>query len=756
MKVIQRSFTAGEITPELHGRPDLPIYGSALAQAENFLPLPHGPASYRPGFEYIQQAKYSDRKCRLLEFVFNADQQYILEFGHEYVRFHTDGGTVLEASKNITGITQATPGVVTSTAHGYSNGDWIYLSGITGMTELNGRYFIVAGATANTFTLTTLHGDALSTASYTAYTSGGTASRVYEVATDYQEAELFDVSYSQSNDVITLVHDLHPPRQLSRTGAATWIYADISFGSVAVAPTGLSIGQVGTGTTTYTYVVTTLVGDINEESVASAEVSTTNNLITAGNKNTISWSAPAAYKRFRVYKDDNGLFGYIGSTDALSFTDQNILADVTQTPPEDNQPFGGSGDYPGAVGYRGQRKVFAGTINDPQKFWMTKPGTEANLNRSIPVQDDDSVIATLSSQNQNRVLHIVNDEETILLTNGGVWKITGDGGTALSPSTVSARKQRAPAAARLRPLDVDDAILYTQQGKNRVIDLIYSWEANTYAGQDVSVFALHLLNGYTLDDWAAVKVPYNFVWAVRSDGALLCLSYLRQQEVTGWTKHSSTNGLFESVAAIQEENEDRLYAVVKRTINGTARRYIERMKTLRFTSDIEQAFYVDSGLSYSGTSTTTISGLDHLEGQTLTVLADGSQQPNVTVTNGSVTLQEAAEVVHLGLGYTGTLRSLPVAFQIEALGQGRVKNVNRVYIRFVNSRGAFAGPSLDRMTEIKQRTTEGYGVATALTSDEHEIPIYGDWTRGGQVYIQQSAPLPCTVSAVILELQIGN
>lgn len=752
MRLIQRSFTAGEITPELVGRADLQLYQSALETAHNFLALPHGPASYRPGFQYIQQAK---GRCRVIPFVYSASEQYIIEFGAGYVRFHTDGGTVLESGKDITLATQASTCTVTSAGHGYSNGDWVYVTGVAGMTQLNGRYFIVANKTTDTFQITDLRGTAINSNGYSAYTSGGTVARVYEVATNYTADELFAVNYAQSNETLTLVHPSHPPRVLVRNGAASWWYGAIVFGSAAVAPDGVAVSSGSSGSISYAYVVTTVAGDIDEESVASAVVSIYNDLTVAGTKNTIVWDPPDNYKRFRIYKRFNGLFGYIGSTDAATFDDTNITPDMAFTPPEDADPFDSENNYPAAVGHRGQRRIFAGTNLDPQKFWMTKPGADKNLNTSVPVRDDDAIVATLASLRQNRIQHIVNDEETLLLTNGGVWKVTGDGGTVLSPSTVTAKRQRAPAAHNIQPLDVDDAILYVQSGGSRVVDLIYNWESNTFAGRDVSIYAMHLTDGKVITDWASTSVPYSHVWVVLDDGSLLCLTYSKQQELIGWTRHS-TAGEFESVAAINEAGEDRLYASIKRTVDGQTVRYIERLAPVRQTGAVEDAFYVDSGLTYSGAETSTITGLWHLEGETVSILADGSVQESVTVDGGSITLQEAAAKATVGLPYSGTLKTLPMAMQIEALGQGRVKNVSRLFIRVLNTRGLFAGPSLDKLTEHKQRSSETYGTPTSLASAEVELPVYGEWTRGGSVYVTQTYPLPCTVSAIVAEVDVGK
>ena len=232
VKTLQRSFAAGEISEECHGRLDLTRYQSGLAIARNFFTTPHGPAVNRAGTKYILETKDSTKRSVLLPFSYNTEQTYTLEFGDQYIRFHLAGGTLLEATQNITGISQANPGVVTYTGADPANGDWVYLTGVGGMTQANGRFFKVAGvnAGANTFQLTSVHGGAnINTTGYGAYTAGGTMAPVYEIASPYLEADLYELHIAQSADVMTITHPDYAPRELRRNGAATWEVVEVDF-----------------------------------------------------------------------------------------------------------------------------------------------------------------------------------------------------------------------------------------------------------------------------------------------------------------------------------------------------------------------------------------------------------------------------------------------------------------------------------------------------------------------------------------------
>ena len=606
-RIHQRSFGGGVIAPEMLGRIDLNHYQTGLSECLNFYPLPHGPVVNRPGFQFIKEVKDGGSAAtRVIPFIFNTEQAYCLEFGNLYLRIHTEGSTVLEANQTISGATQANPCVVTASSHGFSNGDEVYISAVVGMTELNGRYFKIKNKTTNTFELTDLQDGNVNSSAYTAYGSAGTAARIYTVVTPYATADLFTINYTQSADVMTLVHPSHAPRELKRLGATNWTVSTITFapsvsipGSVAVAASPTS------GSLSYKYVVTAL-SDILEESLASAEVTATNDLATSPNKNTVSWAAVTGATRYNVYKDDNGVHGYIGQTPDTSFVDDNIEADVLISPPENQTPFSGADNYPSTASYHDQRRVFSATNNHPQSTWMTRPGTEANLSKSIPSQDDDSILFTLSARQYNQVRHIVPLDELLIFTSATEWKLTTENSDALTPTTIALRPQSYVGSGTREPLVSGDAVLFIADLGGHVYDMNYSFETDQYKPRDISIIAPHLFDSFTISDWAYSSVPVSLIWAVRSDGKLVGLTYLSGQkpDVLGWHLHD-TDGEFESVAVIPESNgEKMLYVVVKRRINGVDRRFIERLHS-RIFSTVKDAFHVDSGLSYDNPKTIT-------------------------------------------------------------------------------------------------------------------------------------------------------
>ena len=606
-RIHQRSFGGGVIAPELLGRIDLNHYQTGLSECLNFYPLPHGPAVNRPGFQYIKEVKDGGSAAtRVIPFIFNTDQAYCLELGNLYLRIHTEGSTVLEANTTISGATQANPCVITDTGHGYLDGEEVFIAAVVGMTELNGRYYKVANKTTNTFEITDLQDNDINSSAYTAYGSAGTAGRVYTVTTPYLTADLFDINYTQSADVMTLVHPTYAPRELKRLGATNWTLTTITFEPGIAIPGSVSVSALPTsGSLTYKYVVTAL-SDILEESLASAEVTATNDLSTSGNKNTVSWAAVTGASRYNVYKDDNGVHGYIGQTPDTSFADDNIEADVLISPPENQTPFTGANNYPSTASYHDQRRVFSATNNYPQSTWMTRPGTESNLSKSIPSQDDDSLLFTLSARQYNRVRHLIPLDELVIFTSATEWKLTTENSDALTPTTIALRPQSYVGSGNRQPIVSGDAVLFTADLGGHVYDMNYSFETDKYKPRNISIIAPHLFDGYTITDWDYSSVPVSIIWAVRSDGELVGLTYLSGQkpDVLGW-HHHNTDGDFESVAVIPESGgEKMLYAVIERRINGVNRRYIERLHS-RIFSDVRDAFHVDSGLSYDDPQTIT-------------------------------------------------------------------------------------------------------------------------------------------------------
>lgn len=833
-----RSFAGGEITPELFGRIDLTKNQTGLETALNFEILPHGPAQNRAGFQYVLEVKDSTRPAKLIPFAYSATQTFAIVMNAGKFRFHTEGGTLIETGKNITTITQASPGQITAIGHGYSTGDEVFLASIGGMTELNGRFVKITKIDPDNYTVADLAGTGIDTTGYDAYTAGGTSSRVYEVTMPYTDDELFDVHWTQSADVLTLVHPAHAPAELRRLGATNWTYAAILF-VPTVDPPAPTVVNTGAGTDIDRYKVTSITQTGLEESIASNPAVSTNSTIedvtqadpgvikssghglavddpifidevegmvelngneylvatvpdadhitikdltgevidttgftayTANGKiyfagiendltvdgqyNTISWAKVTGAIRYNVYKFMNGLYGYIGQTAGVTFKDDNIAPDISTTPPLLNNPY--VSDYPGAVGYFEQRRVFAGTPLHPQSCSLTRSATESNLGYSIPTRDDDSISFTITSRDANTIRHIVPLSKLIMLTSGGEWALVAQNSDILTPASVKPEQQDATGANNVQPIVAGRSLIYAQAVGGRLREMTYQWQAQGFPSNDLCVMCPHLFDDYTMVDMAFTKAPYRMAWVVRDDGVLIGLTYLPEQQVVGF-HHHDTDGLFESVCAVAEGAETALYAIVQRTINGRSVRHVERKASRRF-STLADAFFVDAGVTYSGAPATVISGLWHLIGETVSVLADGAVWRDLTVgADGKITLPVAASKVHIGLPYDADLKTVPLAYEaLPGGGSGIKQNINKTYLRLFKSSGVFAGPSFDRLTLLKQRTTEPYGSPPNLLTGIYPLVIKPEWGLEAALCIRQSDPLPVTLSSLTVEVGIGG
>lgn len=597
---IQPSLTGGEIAPELHTRVDLQRYQNSLALCKNFFVVPQGGVVNRPGFEYIGETLDHTKKSRLIPFQFNTEQTYILVFTENSMRVIYDGGYALEGATSITGVTAANPTTLTITGHPYTTGDYVYVTG-TGVAALDNKFHLVGTTTANTIELPV---------DGTGWSSGGTAARLFDLPTSYAESELFDLKFVQSADVLTVTHPNHAQAKITRTGHAAWTLTNYVFGYTTTTPTGLAVVEGGTGSAgtskSYSYKVSAVYNGEESDVSAAVNVTTTSYSLSTTRYADLSWTQVTPADYYVVYKEQSytaGIYGFIGEADqdaSPTFRDYNFGPDMFQTPPLNNSIFGGAGDYPNCVTYHQQRLFFAGTNNQPQTVWGSQSSRFENFNYSRPLRSDDSVEFTINSRQVNAIRHMVSIDDLILFTASGVWRISGseEDGSVLTPANINPRKQGGYGCSNVPPITIGETALYIQEGGKKVRDLAYSFEPDAYTGSDLTVMANHLLEDATIIDWCYADQPNQIVWAVRSDGAMLSLSYLKEHSVWGWCQHD-TDGQFEAVASIKEGTEDVVYAVVKRTVNGSEKRYVERMHT-RYFATIDDAFFVDSGLTFQG------------------------------------------------------------------------------------------------------------------------------------------------------------
>lgn len=844
--IIQPSFAHGEVSPDLAARVDTAAYKSSLRTARNVIIRPYGGASNRPGLQFINFAKTMSGIVRLRRFRFKTTDTYMLEFSDLAMRVIRADAYMTEATKTILGVTHASLGVVNVTAHGYSAGQDLEL--VTNG-RLNGRRVRVkASVDADHFSLTDIMtGADLDTTTFT--DSSGTSARVYTVVTPWVEADLFNLAFNQSADVITATHPSYAPREISRTGDTAWTVTTPTYVPTQAAPTITSVVANGTtGSQAYSYVVTAVSASGEESLISNVGVIVNSN--DTALDNTVTWTSIGGATLYNVYRAVNGINGFIGQTVNLTFRDTNFAPVLSITPPSGNNPFNAAGLYPGASSYYQQRIVYGGSTSLPDTMDFSKIGYFHNFSKSNPVQDDDAIRSTLTSREMNQIRFFLPAKDLLVFTAGGEWRINSNGSSGFSASTISQFPQSTWGCGHLEPQVFGLTTLFAPENARFLRSLEYTYVSDNYTGDDVTVLANHLFKDFPMVDMSSGRSPDPLLYGIRSDGYCCVLTYQKEQQVIAWARWN-TLGQFKAVDVIRPfdaEPDDIPYFVVRRFINGHTVQYVERAHSRRFT-DVRDCFFVDAGLTFNhpititavsaatpyvitapshgfsggetidisdivwvsnfdeldnetqpdqlnnrrlkigtvadannfqvtdldgnvldgaGTNAylsggyvrkafTTFSGLDHLEGMPLAVLADGNVVPSMTVSGGSITLPRAASRVSMGLKYTSDLETLNN--EIAAGGstiQGDLKKISTCTIRFSRSRGLFVGISSDALDEVKQRQFENMGDPTALLDGDLTLPLPSDWEQNGRVFARQRDPLPMNVLAFIPDLDIGG
>jgi hypothetical protein len=843
------NFTGGELSPRLDGRNDLAKYASGCKTLENLVVYPHGAAARRPGTTFVSEVADSDNKTRLIPFEFSTTQTYMLEFSNLKIRFYKNNGIILESNKTITAITKASPGVITSSSHGYLTGDEIYISGIVGMTELNGKTFLVVKIDANTFSLTDKDGVAINTTNYTTYSSGGTANRVYEIATPYTTAELFDIKFAQSADVMYITHPAHEVEKLSRTGHTSWSLTDVVF-------TNGPFQDANITTTTLT--------------PASASVGSRN--ITASAVTGINGGV--GFLSTDVGRQIHFNAGYATITARTSST--VVVADVTTAFTNGNAitdwylgAFSDTTGHPSCVTFFEQRLVFAGTTNQPQAIFFSKSGDYESMDSNIggTIADDDAIIYTIASNQVNAIRFMTSTRTLIIGTAGGEFTVSGGGtDSAVTPTNILIKKQSNHGAANVDAIAVGNATLFLQRAKRKIRELAYNFDVDGYVAPDMTILAEHITEG-GLTQIAYQQEPNQIIYCVREDGEMVGLTYQREQQVTAWHRHifggrfgiatitvsdyanittgskiilsksdgtttifTSTTGtagtnefktetnnnttatnlknainahtnftatvnsavvtvtetahkatgyltiksfdsekltatsegkaVIESVAVIPtDDKEYQTWVIVKRTVNGITRRYVEFLNELDFDETDNTSFnFLDSALSYSGSAVTTLSNLEHLEGQVVSILADGATHPDRTVTSGSITLDRSAKNVKIGLNYISLLQTMRLdAGSQDGTSQAKTKRIYDITVRMFETIGVEVGPNLSDMERIPFRSSADLmdeGIPP-FTGDK-EVEFRGNYETDGFIYVRQSQPLPFTILSLYPRLATND
>ena len=775
----QTNFTAGELTPKLAGQVDFKKYSNGVETLENMTVFPQGGVSRRNGSRFVCEVKDSTAITRLISFEFNITQAYVLEFGNNYIRFLKDNGQITETAKTITAITKANPAVVTSNGHNFSNGDDVWIAGVVGMTRLNGRRFVVASTATNTFALT---GE--DSTSYDAYSSGGTASKTYEIATTYTSAELSELQFTQSADVMYIVHPNHPPAKLSRTAHTTWTLDDVAF------QVGPFLDKNTTATTLTTSATTVGTG---RTLTASA--------ITGINSGTGFQTTDVG----RLVKLGDG-WGEITARTSTTVVTWTITVAATGSGAAvwSLGAWSATTGYPRTVSFFEQRLVFGGSSSYPQTIWASESG----LYEEFDVGDGsaaDAFIYTIAANKVNVIRWLAPARDLIVGTVGGEFKVGRPAGEPLKPDNVNIAQQttyggytyQAPDMTLLAEhitdtgiVDVDyaqepDSIYWAARTDGTLLGMTYhreedviAWHRHIFGGSNKFIFngatgVLDYLNDANFNGYITItahglstgdEVTYSagggtkipelteggtyYVFARDANTLELADTYAQAVDRTikrisdgiGASHSLSTKTKVKSITSINETLENQVWIICERRINDTKRQYIEYLDPT-LNMDCTLSALVNNGL-------TVVTGLNHLEGESVQVLVGDAVFPNQTVTGGSisVTLPTSASFksIEIGLGYTSKIKTMRIESGSQAgTAQARKKRYNEVVVRLYKSVGLTVNG--DQIPFRSSSTPMGQDIPE-FTGDKRVSNL--GWNTEGQIEIEQTQPLPMTVLGI--------
>lgn len=731
--VVQRSFGGGELAPALHARADQVKYLTGLRTCRNFLVLRAGGVANRPGLRFIEACKTTSASVRLLPYASEvAGESLLIEAGNGYFRFFKNGAAV-----TVTGVSAWSAVTV------YTWGDLAVQAGVTYWAKIPSLNHVPPNATF----WSALPGSLL------------------EIWHPFG-ADAF--AWSQSGRTITLTHEDHAPYELTFEALTRWTVKPVTTAPTILPPTAVVLTPGGAGARRFAYVVTAAQAETYEESLPSGAVI---NLGCAEPTplapHALTWTPVTGAAEYCVYCDPygNGTYGFVGTaTGVAAFNDVGFVPDFTVTPPIARVLFASATNYPKVSTAYQQRRFFGGTKTTPDGVWASRTGFPSNFGISSPLQDDDALTFRMAGGNHHPVRHLVGLKTLIVLTDAGDWTV-GEPKVPLTPNAIPADQETYVGCHATPPVVVGNSILYVQARGSILRDLRFDVAVEGLAGRDLTVFSSHLVDGHTIRRVDYAQTPHSIVWAVRDDGVLLGLTYLREQDVWGWHRHD-TDGDIEDLCVVPEADEDGVYVIVRRTIGGGSVRYIERLAPREILDFDADCFFVDSGLSYSGVPVNNVSGLAHLNGQVVAVVGDGdviydgdptgTHAADFTVTGGTLPVDLPASYSHIHAG-------LPIRFpELETLdldvdGQSVREKQKRVASLHVlldaSSRSFLAGPDA---SHLRRYTAPDFEPAADAFSGQVEINLTSTFNVYGRVLIRHDQPLPLTILGVIPHVTLGG
>ncbi len=756
---IQPSFARGEFSPEMYSRVDLQHYSIGAKTLKNLLVHPQGGVSTMPGTKYVAATK-NNGAARLIPFEYSTDESYILEFGPLYIRVYASDGTLkdevvttytaddlwkIKYTQSANVLFLACPGrypmeltrdASDDTSWALSVFDW-----------LNGP-FLDENTSGVTFTVSSVGGST----GIMGETVDVTASEATFAAGDVNR--WIKIRYMIESRKISM--DNKDPVLIPWTGPSWEVNGKFEF--------------------KYRFESATLDGFVLEYSVdggsnwddyAPLSPLSTNWDLVDGELRREDYNGVTPLLRLVAEDGDTPKLyweltqsreervGYLKVTSVTSST--VVRCTVMQDCEHLAKPtklwslgaWGTVPGYPETVMFYQDRLCWANSLTSRSRIEMSRTGDYNNFDREIELQDDDGMTITVPARSVNAIHSMIPMREMLVFSSGGIWSVApGGNGDALTPTSVKVGMETSYHAGFLTPVVIGNVIFYVQHFSSRVCSLAYSDTVYGYDGIDVSVMSAHLFDGHTITDWSYQQEPWSILWAVRDDGVILAFTFLKEHQVQAWSRRVlAGDGLAESLAVIPGETQDDVWIIAKRTVGEETVRYIEKM-TVR-----EETFIDCSAVFTSGTATTTVTGLTHLAGETVSGVADGTAfSGKVVSAGGTITLDTAAKEVIAGLPYACDLETLNVEYGMnDGTAQGRRKRIGEVVLRLKDSRGGYVGPDENHLMPIQYPA----GTVFPYTGDVR-VFLNSGFDEGGRLLVRQSEPYPMTVTGVLPVVTTGG
>ncbi len=815
------AFNAGEFDSKLAARVDLAKYPLSSARLENYDVLPQGGMTRRPGTHFVREVRDSTSRARLVPFEFSVDSAdvFVIEAGPGYLRFFdssrnivttedigatitngtfdtdisgwTDasaggsgtsfnaGGylqfdvvgtdaaiteqTVATSTPNVEHTLQVTirglPGAIVRASIGPTAGDEDYFG-----RDLNAGFHTLSFTpTAGSFVIRFSSTSNLLPALDNVILLDDAP---FELATPYTEDEVQVLYIAQSADVIYIASGTKPMYRLERRGTRDWSFIRPEFTD----------------------------GPYDIENSDTTRTIQPN--ATTGNNVALTATGFAPFTDLWIGRlvrlRTTAVWGHavITSIDSSTIARAVVLEDFEDTTATEQFIFGAFSDvtgYPRVVTFHEQRLALAGNRVFPQTFWLSQSADFNNfrpdsvVEGAIQIEDDDALDFTISADQVNTIVGMSSGRELIILTEGGEWTVRSSG-AFLTPTDRDVKRQTTHGSAAIAPVRVGSAVLFLQRSRRKIRELLYNFGNDGFDADDVTILAEQVTRS-GVERLAYQQEPYNYVHAQRTDGQLCTLAYLRSQDVNGWSRKilggSFDGGIaqVESVVSVPgvaiagERTQDDLWVIVKRTINGSTRRYVEvfsrifeGLNTELFDTEDDfrdelielQKLYVgsDSAVIYNGVETSTITGLDHLEGQDVVVWADGALQTSKTVTGGSIVLDLPAAIVVVGLAFEHVYKSFKFGVGTRTgSGINKVKRINAIGFIVDNTAALRVGQTGTVEEPIPLReVSDQMDTPAPLTTGEVRVLFPSSHIRDPRIIVSGSEPAPHTILGMALEM----